>query len=224
HAAATRHAGLHQWIVCNPGCDLRLWVSGELLRDVGCDAGSTPQPEENLQLAARDELTRRYGADATGWALTLWKSEVAQGACALAGIDLAGLTLHARAHQVRIRSVVPWWYHAFLQAKQCVNGLNAAERASVCVVEGRQVVWVSMVRGSLAGIRQSRLAEPSVLALGEAMASMRSLSAVRALPVVLGQGLVDGARTGRLEALVLGRLDGEQPPNWLQPGSQVDAH
>jgi hypothetical protein len=43
-------------------------------------------------------------------------------------------------------------------------------------------------------------------------------------PVVLGQGLIDGACTRGLNALVLGRLDGEQPPLWLRPSAREALH
>ncbi|MBC8057150.1 MAG: hypothetical protein H7Y61_11295, partial [Rhizobiales bacterium] len=133
-AAATRHADLHDWIERHPFCDVRLWVSGELLRSV--DSGACPARHdfETAPDSARDELVRRYGDAAANWALTAWTSDVAQGACALAGIDLAALTRHAHEHHVRLRSVVPWWFHAFSQAKRCVNALTASEHADVCVV------------------------------------------------------------------------------------------
>jgi hypothetical protein len=41
-------------------------------------------------------------------------------------------------------------------------------------------------------------------------------------PVILGQGLVDGAKTRGLGGVVLGRLDGEQPPQWLRPSFHAD--
>lgn len=217
-SSATRHADLYDWIERHPFCDVRLWVSGELLRNLGPGESAAQRQDEALPFSARDEFVRRYGDEAAGWAVTPWTSDVAQGACALAGIDLDTLTRHARNHHVQLRSVVPWWYHAVSQAKRCVNALNAAPSAEVGVVEGRQVVWVSMIRGLIADVRQCRLADASVSALGEAMGEMRSQqSFAHATPVVLGQGLADGARTRALRALVLGRLDGDQPPHWLRP-------
>ena len=39
-----------------------------------------------------------------------------------------------------------------------------------------------------------------------------------------GQGLRDGTHTQALDALVLGRIDGTQPPEWLRPSLYREMH
>jgi hypothetical protein len=90
------------------------------------------------------------------------------------------------------------------------------------VVEGRQIAWAETSGGLLTEVRQRELDEPSVDALRfEIEAFEREKEGqgkTRAsATVLLGQGLADGARTTGLNAIVLGRLDGEQPPQWLRP-------
>lgn len=116
---------------------------------------------------------------------------------------------------VRTRSVAPWWQHAFLEAKRCVHALNRAARARVCVVEGIHTTWVASEHGELREVQRLTLPEPTVDALQWAIRRMRDCP----VTVALGQGLADGHRTGDLRALVLGRLDGQQPPQWLRPAN-----
>ncbi len=225
HAAATRHASVDEWVESNPGCDVRLWVSGQLLRSLGNEPWSDSANDETMRLQARRTLVQRHGERAARWALTTWKNEFAGGVCALAGIDLEALTRHACRHGVRMRSVVPWWYHAFLEARRCVASLAEAKRATVCVVEGQQIAWLATTQGQLTDVRQMALESPCVAALADQLRTMSThTGGAHHLTVVLGQGLVDGARTRALQALVLGRLDGEQPPQWLRPSLRKEMH
>jgi hypothetical protein len=62
-------------------------------------------------------------------------------------------------------------------------------------------------------------------ALCATIARMRIDRKPEAVPtLVLGQGLVDGGDTRRIDALVLGRLDGDAPPQWLRPCTQAEIH
>ena len=225
HAAAVRHASVQAWIEEHPGCDLRLWVSGQLLQSLGNASAAADGDEVAVRSQARRTLVQRHGERAAQWALATWKNELSIGVCALAGIDLEALTGHAQQHGVRMRSVVPWWYHAFLEARRCVVALAEAKNAGVCIVEGRQIAWLTSTKGQLTDVRQATLESACVAALGEAIRAMtEQTDGAQTLTVVLGQGLVDGARTQALDALVLGRLDGEQPPQWLRPSMRWEMH
>ena len=225
HAAATRHATMEDWMSTHPGCDLRLWVAGQFIHSLERTSEPTLEDDETLHSRARCNLVEQHGPSAAKWTLATWKNDTARGVCALAGIDLAALTEHGRRHGVRVRSVVPWWYHAFQEAKRCVNALNDAPSGNVCVVEGRQIAWISTTCGLLADVCQVCVDDNSIEALGEAIGRLtrHSGDALRAT-VVLGHGLKDGARTHPLNAIVLGRLDGEQPPQWLRPSERIERH
>ena len=225
HAPAVRHASVADWMRGHPGSDMHLWVSGHFVHSLRRDPGASHPDDATLRLHARRELIARHGDGAASWPLATWKNDAALGVCALDGIDLELLNQHARQHGVRMHSVVPWWYHAFQEARRCVNALNHALRGQVCVVEGRQLAWIDTASGQLAEVRQATLASAHVGALGDAIQRMTTRDGDPATPpVVLGQGLEDGARTHGLKALVLGRLDGQQPPQWLRPSFQEDAH
>lgn len=223
HAAATRHTSANAWFEAHPGCDVRLWVAAQLTCSPDRHRDSADHDEEALRSRARRDLIERHGHVAAAWALATWKNDAARGVCALAGIDLSALNQEASRHGVRVHSVVPWWYHAFLAAKRCVNALNHAEQGQVCVVEGAQIAWVSTARGQLADVQQRPLESARIEALQAALTAAAARTPGPA-PVVLGQGLVDGAHTGGLNALVLGRLDGDQPPLWLRPSAREALH
>ncbi len=225
HAPAVRHASVADWMRVHPGTDMHLWVSGHFVRNLRRDPGANHPDDATLRSQARRELIEHHGEGAANWPLATWKNEAALGVCALDGLDLEDLNQHARRHGVRMHSVVPWWYHAFQEARRCVNALNHALRGQVCVVEGRQLAWIDTAAGQLAEVRQTTLSSAHVGALGDAIQSMTMRDSDPATPaVVLGQGLEDGARTHGLKALVLGRLDGQQPPQWLRPSFQENAH
>lgn len=136
---------------------------------------------------------------------------------------LALLSQQARLHGVRVQAIEPWWSHAFETATRCVGSLRSSERAAVCVVEGAHVAWALMTRGVLDQVRHHTLEAASVAALRDEIGRMAAECGVPPrCTVVLGQGLVDGAATGSLGAAVLGRLDGEQPPQWLRPSLGAD--
>ena len=61
HAEATRHASLHEWIATHPGCDMGLWVSGQLVHNLERDAVSAPLDDAAMRLNARRELVDRHG-------------------------------------------------------------------------------------------------------------------------------------------------------------------
>jgi hypothetical protein len=225
HAAAMRHRSMTDWMRANPDSDVRLWVSGELVRSLRCDAPASHANDANLRAHAWLELIERHGECAANWPVATWRNGTTVGACALDGIDIEALHRLALRHRVRVRSVVPWWYHAFQEARRCVNALTHLMRAQVCVVEGRQMAWIDTSAGLLVEVRQVTLDSAHVASLGEAMRSMATGGSHPTTPlVVLGQGLEDGARTHGLEALVLGRLDGQQPPQWLRPSFEHDMH
>ena len=223
HAEATRHESVQEWITSHPGCDIGLWVSGQLVHSLERNATSAPQNDEALRLNARREFVDRHGDGAADWALATWKTDVARGVCALGGIDLVKLNQHAREHGVQMQSVIPWWYHAFQEARQCVDALNYAPNGHVCVVEGRQVAWITTTSGLLAAVRQLTLNTACIADLRTEIGKVVAQETDHRLaPVVLGQGIEDGSRTSDLGALVLGRLDGVQPPQWLRPSFQQD--
>jgi len=223
HAEATRHESVQKWITTHPGCDIGLWVSGQFVHTMERNIVLAPQNDEAMRLNARRELVVRHGTGAAGWALATWKNDIARGVCALAGIDLDKLSEHAREHDVWMQSIIPWWYHAFQEARRCVDALNYAANGHVFVVEGRQIAWISTTRGLLAAVRQMTLGTACIADLRmEIDKIVAQTTDHRLAPVVLGQGLTDGARTTDLGALVLGRLDGAQPPQWLRPSFQQD--
>ena len=225
HAEATRHASLQDWITSHPGCDIGLWVSGQLVHSLERNPVSAPLDDEALRSNARRELVDRHGDGAAEWALATWKNNSARGVCALAGIDLDKLNQHAREHGVQLQSVVPWWYHAFQEARRCVDALNYVGNGHVCVVEGRQIAWITTTSGLLTAVRQSTLNTACIADLRlEIDKVVAQTTEYRLAPIVLGQGIEDGARTTDLNALVLGRLDGVQPPQWLRPSFQQDMH
>lgn len=222
-ASAAHHDSVHNWVRTHPGCDLRLWVSGQLVRSLSPLRSQPTASDEALRVDARRELVGSHGARADEWALATWANHVASGVSALSGIDLQALRGHAAQHGVRIQSVVPWWYHAFGEAKRCVGALNRRARAQVGVVEGSQVVWATTENGTLVEVQQQELENATVAALQLEIRRMRAANAAQdSTCVVLGQGLIDGARTTGLDALVLGRLDGDQPPQWLRPSTQLE--
>lgn len=225
HSAAKRYASVQDWIKRHPGCDVRLWVSGQLVRSLARDQAAADQDDEALRSNAKREFIARHGDAAAGWALATWRNEAALGVCALSGIDLPALNEHAGKHAVRMQSVVPWWYHAFQEARRCVSALGQVETAHVCVVEGQQIAWISAARGLLVDVEQTLLASAHIDALRAELTRWVSATPASALkPVVLGQGLQNGSHTGALDALVLGRLDGDQPPQWLRPSFTTDMH
>ena len=156
----------------------------------------------------------------------LMRGEQADPAAALDDDPMLGLLAQqARHHGARLRSIAPWWSHAFRTAAQCVGMLRSAERAAVCIVEGTHMAWVATSHGAATQVQQRTLEAASVAALRHAIARVASEAGtpVRAT-VILGQGLVDGARTQALGGVVLGRLDGEQPPQWLRPSLGVEMY
>jgi hypothetical protein len=86
-------------------------------------------------------------------------------------------------------------------------------------------MWITLCDGALHHVHRCVLDEATVEALRSAIARRQEGARSVDLPiVVLGQGLVDGGDTSRIEALVLGRLDGQQPPQWLRPATQLEVH
>lgn len=225
YAAASRHGSVPNWIELHEGSDMRLWVSSDLMHSLHPVGATIHQDEQVLRNHARRELVARHGDGATAWPLATWKSDAALGVFALSGIDLEQLRNHALQHDVRMQSVIPWWYHAFVEAKRCVGALGQVDHGRVCVVEGRQIAWIITGRGALRDVQQHTLAAANVDCL---RAMVRQLNAHEAdwpaATVVLGQGLSDGGETRAIDGLVLGRLDGHQPPQWLRPTTQVDMH
>ena len=152
---------------------------------------------------------------------TLWRAGDREvDARAARPLDSLGDT--AARNAVRLRYVAPWWQHALKMALACVSSLQRVDAGLVCVVEGSSVAWIRLCGGRPTAIGQSTLPCPSVVALGDEIDRLDAArGAPPALTVCLGQGLVDGARTGALRGLVLGRLDGSQPPLWLRPGAEL---
>ena len=225
YAVATRHAGVREWMRMHAGADVRLWVSADLTQSIEGLAAVPPRDDAGLRSQARQAFVDRHGDVAAAWALAVWQNPVARGVVALAGIDLDALRHHAVQNDVRIRSVEPWWHHAVLEAKRCVPQLGKAPGASICVVEGRAAAWIVLSQGVMSHVRRCVLEEASVASLRATMIRMEAGRKLDGVPtVVLGHGLADGGATSSLPALVLGRLDGAQPPQWLRPSTQVEAH
>ena len=225
YAAATRHGGVREWMRAHAGTDVRLWVSAELTQSIDDVAELPRRDDAGLRSHARQAFVNRHGDEAANWPLATWSNDVSLGVVALAGIDLDALRRHGALNDVRIRSVEPWWHHAFLEAKRCVPSLVRAASAHVCVVEGRAAAWIALSHGVMSHVRRCVLVDATVDALRSTIARMNADHAGDIVPtVVLGQGLVDGGDTSRIKALVLGRLDGDQPPQWLRPCTQVEVH
>jgi hypothetical protein len=136
---------------------------------------------------------------------------------------LALLAQQAQHHGAFLRSISPWWSHALQAAVRCVGMLRSAERAAVCIVEGTHIALVTTSRGIATRVEQRRLQSADIASLGwEILRYQGAFDLPVQVMVVLGQGIVDGARTGGLNAVVLGRLDGDQPPQWLRPNVGPD--
>jgi hypothetical protein len=226
HAAASRYASVAHWVETHPGCDMSLWVSGPLIHSLRqAPSGEFQNDDAAVRGSARRQLIEHHGAAASDWPLATWHNPIARGVCALAGIDLTTLRRHALRFEVKLHTVEPWWHHAFEEAKRCVTTLNDSSPGQVCVVEGAQVAWISCVNGLLADVRQTWLKAPTVSALLAQLDELEGSSDTTSRKtVILGQGLSDGARTATLPGLVLGRLDGDQPPQWLRPSFRDEFH
>jgi hypothetical protein len=226
HAAAARYASVAHWIETHPGCEMSLWVSGPLIHSFRqAPSGEFQNDDAAVRGCARRQLIEHHGSAASDWPLATWHNAIARGVCALAGMDLTSLRQHASRFEVKLHTVEPWWHHAFEEAKRCVTTLNDSAFGYVCVVEGAQVAWISCVNGLLADVRQTWLKAPTVQALQSQLTELQA-NGVNATSktVILGQGLSDGSRTSALSALVLGRLDGDQPPQWLRPSFSEEFH
>jgi len=223
HANARQFRNVEDWITRHPGSAMRLWVSAELQHSVELAEAPADGNTSGLRAMARAELARQFGAPAMDWALAIWSDCSTPGACALSGIDMKALQSHALRHDVQMQAVAPWWNHALDEAKRCVHALNHAEHSQICVVEGRNVAWIDVRRGTLGAVPQRRIAEPNVDALRTQIGALQN-AAVQPPTVVVGHGLCDGASPRGLSALVLGRLDGIQPPQWLRPSSVHEVH
>jgi len=225
YAAATRHSGVREWMRSHSGTDVRLWVSAELTQSIEDVAVLPNRDDAGLRTHARQAFVDRHGDAAATWPLATWRNDVSRGVVALTGIDLDALRRQSEQNDVRIRSVEPWWHHAYLEAKRCVPGLAHAKSAHVCVVEGRAAAWIALSSGTLSHVRRCVIEDANVASLRATIARMNTDHARDDVPtVVLGQGLIDGADTNSLDALVLGRLDGDQPPQWLRPCTQAEVH
>lgn len=221
HAAATRYDSVSDWIDKHPGCGMSLWVSSPLVQSLS-QAPSADDADDaddvTVRGNARQRLIEHHGKGASAWPLAMWRNAIARGVCALSGVDLTDVRRQALRVGVQLHSVEPWWHHAFEQAKRCVATLSSSESGCVCVVEGAQVTWISCVYGLLAEVRQSQLAAPTIQSLHAQLNERHHARGHRAeRTVLLGHGLSNGARTATLDAVVLGRLDGDQPPQWLRP-------
>ena len=113
-----------------------------------------------------------HGDAAASWPLATWRNDVSLGVVALAGIDLDALRRHGAQSDVRIRSVAPWWHHAFVEARRCVPNLVQAPRAQVCVVEGRSAAWIALSHGTMSHLRRCVLEDATVDALRSTIAHM----------------------------------------------------
>ena len=225
YASASRHGGVREWMRSHPGVDVRLWVSAALTRDIDDMAALPNRDDAGMRSHARQAFVDRHGDIASTWPLATWRNDISRGVVALAGIDLDALRMQGAQSDVRIRSVEPWWHHAYLEAKRCVPRLGSAAHAHVCVVEGRAAAWIALSSGTLNHVRRCVLEEASVDALHAMITRLQADQDQFDVPtVVMGQGLVDGGDTGRMAAHVLGRLDGDQPPQWLRPCTRHEVH
>ncbi len=222
YAPATYHGELQDWIRAHAGCEMKLWVADALTQDLEDADTARLGDDRSLRRHARDAFVTRHGAAAAAWPLATWQDSAIPGAIALSGIDLAALERHGQRHGVRIRAVAPWWHHAYVEARRCVPGLARMASARVGVVQGRYTTWISVSGGAMSGVRRQVLEQPCVDALRAAMADAAPAEA--GMTVLLGHGLDDGHRTDATGAFVLGRLDGEQPPQWLRPSTQAETH
>jgi len=220
---AARVDSMEEWFVRHPGTNLAIWTSAQLLRNLDCDATTSLIDDAAFDKHVRQQLLNRHGDSARQWPTATWRTRSGRGACALAGLDLPAVWRQAQQHDVRVQSIIPWWYHAYKTALQCVGSLRDAPNAAVCIVEAEQIAWIACSNGAMTSIQQRVLDTPTVAALAHEMDCLRSRSSRNVEPtVVLGQGIDDGANTQLLRGLVLGRLDGQQPPVWLRPDGQFE--
>ena len=220
---AARVDSMDEWFSRHPGTNLAIWTSAQLLHNLDCDATTALIDDATFDKHVRQQLLNRHGDCAAKWPTATWRTRSGRGACALVGLDLPAVWRQAQQHDVRVQSIIPWWYHAYKTALQCVSSLRESRNAAVCVVEAEQVAWIACSNGAMTSIQQRVLQAPTVAALAHEMDSLRCRSSRSAEPtVVLGQGIEDGANTQLLRGLVLGRLDGHQPPVWLRPDSHFE--
>ncbi len=220
---AARVDSMDEWFARHPGTNLAIWTSAQLLRNLDCDIATSLIDDAAFDKHVRQQLLMRHGDSARLWPTATWRTRSGRGACALSGLDLPAVWRQAQRHDVRVQSIIPWWYHAYKTALQCVSTLRDAPHAAVCVVEAEQIAWIACSNGAMTSIEQRVLGAPTVAALAHEIDALRSRSARAAEPtVVLGQGIEGGANTQQLRALVLGRLDGQQPPVWLRPDSHFE--
>ena len=113
-----------------------------------------------------------------------------------------------------------------LQQGHCITAKRATRAMNACADSYQRALALTQQQNAALQFRQAQqrvLQAPTVAALAHEMDSLRCRSSRSAEPtVVLGQGIEDGANTQLLRGLVLGRLDGHQPPVWLRPDSHFE--
>lgn len=220
---AARLDSMGSWFARNPGSDVTVWTSAQLLQNFEAEAATAELADGDFESRVREQFVSRHGSHAQQWPTATWQTRAGRGASALAGMDLSVLWSEAEQHDVQVQAVTPWWYHAYKTALQCVSSLRSSGNAAVCIVEGDQIAWIACSHGAMTSIRQRQLAAPTIAALACEMRSIRNQSSRHSEPtVILGQGIKDGADTRLLIGLVLGRLDSLQPPVWLRPDTHFE--
>jgi hypothetical protein len=215
---------LAQWFEQHPGSACRLAVSGTLLHNLVLrDAALPLHGEAALQAYARQQWALVHGAAAEAWAVAGWSDGPLQVACALHGLDLPAVRQAARLHGVRLRGVRPWWAGAWRRAHDTPAWAAQTQRG-LLLAEAGHTTWLTADAGGLCGLRQRRLAAPTLVELAALLATLQAEDGITAAATLLaGYGIAttSGAEPGSvaadtLPATLAGALGGNAPdPGWM---------
>jgi len=119
----------------------------------------------DLPLASRAELTAYarhqfqhfHGPAAAAWPLAVWAQGRCHAACALHGIDLQQLHAQARAHDVLVLSLQPWWSVALRVACRIRPQWARRPRQALVLVDASVATWVLCHQGAVQSVSQRRL-------------------------------------------------------------------
>ncbi len=210
------------WCRMHAGQAADITVSTQLLHELVCEPGLPLGDEAQLQAYARQLFGHYFGAPAKSWPLATWRLAAAApwaeqcGAVALHGAAAASLQEVAAAHQLHLLRVQPAWAPVLRRLATEQPEWCQAPKAALAWVEGQVLTWLQLQDGRLQSLRQLRLAEATVAALGETLAELSATDAPGAAQLssvlVCGYGLAAGSPAPSWPGLrVLGRLDGKVP-------------
>lgn len=220
----SRHVDAAAWCAAHPGTDLELRLSGTLVHTLVCDAALPLRDEEAVRAYVRHQCEHYHGPVGRDWALAVWCAGEQWGGCALHGLDVAAIDRVAEAHQVRLRSVQPWWSPALECAAHHDVTLAARERHALALIEGPMVGWVSIADGRVVSVEQRYAIGNGAADLAQRLTELSARDGLSEPPVAMGYGLSEAAdpEAGPLPAQVLGSLHGERPASACLRGLPID--